>query len=327
MSNWRPHDLNNDVEKKRDVEHGERSTTEMRFMGRHLIAGIETGGTKLLARISDFTSGKVIAERRWETGTPAGAMRDLSEFLESEARVGQLVAVGLGAFGPLITNPSSPDCGLMLATTKPGWTGANLRADLESRLGVPVIVDSDVNAAAIAEQAIGAGERLPSVAYVTVGTGIGCGLAINGQSMMGVTHPEGGHLPIIRRPDDDVPSVCRFHENCAEGLVSGPALKLRLGKGRALSHDLALIELVADYLGQLGASLVLAWSPHRIVWGGGAIAETSLMPKIEAALRSTLNGYGVGPAVESAGYCVPAALKDAGLEGALLMARQHALAT
>lgn len=295
-------------------------------MGRHLIAGIETGGTKILARILDLASGDVIAGGRWETGSSAMALRDLTEFLESEARVGQLVAIGMAAFGPLMTNPSSPDCGLMLATTKPGWTGSNLRSDLESRFGVPVIVDSDVNAAAIAEQAIGAGEQLPSVAYVTVGTGIGCGLAINGKSMMGVMHPEGGHLPIIRRSDDDIPSVCRFHENCAEGLVSGPALNRRLGEGRALSDDPGLIELVADYLGQLGASLVLAWSPYRIVWGGGAIADTSLMPRIEMAIRASLNGYGVGPAVESAGYCVSAALRDAGLEGALIMARQRALA-
>ena len=326
MSNWRAHDLHNDVENWSGVEHGVRATTEMSVMSSQLIAGIETGGTKLLARIVDLASGEVVAEGRWETSSATAAMRDLSEFLESEGGVGQLVAIGMAAFGPLMTNPSSPDCGLMLATTKPGWTGANLRADLESRLGVPVVVDSDVNAAAIAEQAIGAGERLPSVAYVTVGTGIGCGLAINGKSMMGVMHPEGGHLPIIRRSDDDVPSVCRFHESCAEGLVSGPALNRRLGEGRALSDDPALIELVAGYLGQLGASLVLAWSPHRIVWGGGAIAETSLMPRIEGAIRAALNGYGVGPAVESAGFCVPAALKDAGLEGALLMARQRALA-
>ena len=64
-----------------------------------------------------------------------------------------------------------------------------------------------------------------------------------------------------------MPSVCQFHDNCAEGLVSGPALRQRLGEGRKLSDDPLVQELVVQYLGQLAASLVLVWSPHRIVWG------------------------------------------------------------
>ncbi len=293
-------------------------------MGRQLIAGIETGGTKLLARIVDL-NGEVVADGRWATSTSAAGLAELAEFLEAEAGDGQLAAIGIAAFGPLLTDPSSPDYGLMLSTTKPGWSGSNLRADIEARLDVPVVVDSDVNAAAIAEQAMGAGEGLPSVAYVTVGTGIGAGLAINGKSLTGVMHPEGGHLPIIRHPGDEMPSVCRFHENCAEGLVSGPALKRRLGEGISLSDDPKVQETVVHYLGQLAASLVFAWSPHRIVWGGGAIADAQLSPRIEEEMRAAINGYGVGPAVERPGFCVPAALKDAGLEGALIMARQRAL--
>jgi fructokinase len=294
-------------------------------MSNRLIAGIETGGTKLLARICEAGGKKMVAEGRWATSSPDAAFRNLFEFLESHSGNGRLAAIGMAAFGPVMVDPASPDYGRVLATTKPGWSGANLRADLEARLGVPVVVDSDVNAAAVAEQAIGAGEGLPSVAYVTVGTGIGAGLAIDGRSLMGVIHPEAGHLPVIRRPDDDQPSVCRFHPDCAEGLVSGMALRKRLGEGRKLSDDPAVMELAAEYLGQLGASLVLAWSPHRIVWGGGAISEASVVPSIEAALRSALKGYGVGAAVESPGFCAPAALKDAGLEGALMMARRRAL--
>jgi fructokinase len=293
-------------------------------MGSQLIAGIETGGTKLLARITDL-NGDVVADGRWATSTSDAALCELAGFLDAGAGDGRLAAIGIAAFGPLITDPASPDYGSILTTTKPGWSGANLTADIKARFGVPVVVDSDVNAAAIAEQAIGAGEGLPSVAYVTVGTGIGSGLAINGKSLIGVMHPEGGHLSIIRRPGDEMPSVCPFHEHCAEGLVSGPALMRRLGEGKKLSEDPSVLELVAQYLGQLAASLVLAWSPHRIVWGGGAIAQASLTPAIEAALREFINGYGVGPAVGRSGFCVPAALEDAGLEGALMMARQLAL--
>jgi fructokinase len=70
--------------------------------------------------------------------------------------------------------------------------------------------------------------------------------------------------------------------------------------------------------------LVLCWSPHRIVWGGGAISEAGLAPRIGEAMRAAFNGYGVGPAVDESSFCVPAALKDAGLEGALVMARRQA---
>jgi len=292
-------------------------------MGRHLIAGIETGGTKILARIADL-DGKVVADGRWATSTAKAALGELAAFLEAEAEIEKLAAIGLAAFGPLITDRTSPDYGLMLSTPKPGWSSSNLRTELESRFGVPVDVDSDVNAAAIAEQAKGAGVGHPTVAYVTVGTGIGAGLAIEGMSLKGVMHPEGGHLPLIRRPGDELPSVCHFHESCAEGLVSGPALNRRLGEGRKLSDEPELAELAAHYLGQLAASLVLAWSPHRIVWGGGAISEIRLIPMIEDAMRESLNGYGVGHAVDGPGFCLPAALKDAGLEGALMMARRRA---
>jgi fructokinase len=292
-------------------------------MSRQLIAGIETGGTKVLARIADL-NGAVVADGRWATSTSDAALQELTDFLTAAGRDGQLAAIGVAAFGPMITDPAATNYGLMLSTPKPGWEGSNLRADLEARIEVPVIVDSDVNAAAIAEQAIGAGKGLPSVAYVTVGTGIGAGLAINGKSLTGVMHPEGGHLPLIRQPGDVTPSTCPFHTNCAEGLVSGPALNSRLGEGKRLSDDPAVVDLAAQYLGQLAASLVLAWSPHVIVWGGGAIADVSLVPKIEEALRGTINGYGVGPAIECPGFCVPAALRDAGLEGALIMARDRA---
>ena len=115
-----------------------------------------------------------------------------------------------------------------------------------------------------------------------------------------------------------------FHRDCAEGLVSGPAVQERLGGRRELADDPQLIELVAFYLGQLAAALVLAWSPNRIVWGGGVIGAAPMMAAIEAAMRTSLGGYGTGPAVGRPGFCVPASLENSGLEGALLMAQEVA---
>jgi fructokinase len=291
-------------------------------MSRQLVAGIETGGTKILAKICSF-DGDIVAEGRWETGSAAEAASDLTLFLTRLPAESQLSGVGMAAFGPLIVDPCSPDFGTMLATTKPGWRGSNLRRVLAERLGIPVSVDTDVNAAAIAEQQLGAGRGLKSVAYVTVGTGIGCGLAIDGRSLKGALHSEAGHLSIIRLAGDDFSSVCSFHPHCAEGLASGPAIHRRLGgEGRELADDPATLELIADYLGQLGAALVMAWSPHRIVWGGGVVTGSQLVPHIERRLVAALGGYGVGPAVTETGFCAPAMLENAGLEGALLMARQ-----
>jgi fructokinase len=294
-------------------------------MSKRLIARIETGGTKLLARVSEIESGAVIGDERWTTTSPDAAADSILGFLQSASAGEGLVAIGIAAFGPLIIDPASSDYGRVLETSKPGWTGSNLRSAIEQHFHMPVAVDSDVNAAAIAEQAIGAGKNLQSVAYVTVGTGIGAGLALGGRSLKGALHPEAGHLPIIRRPGDKMPSVCPFHASCAEGLVSGPALRKRLGDGRDLAEDLELLDLVADYLGQLAAILVLAWAPHRIVWGGGAVASTPrIISEIEKSMRDALGGYGVGDAANQPGFCVAASLRNAGLEGAMIMARDLA---
>ena len=290
-------------------------------MNHQLIAAIETGGTKILARVCTV-DGEPIATGRWNTGTPDEALSDLFLFFDRLPTGSQLLGVGIAAFGPLIVDATSPDYGTMLATPKPGWSGSNLRRSLEVRLQVPVAVETDVNAAAIAEHLTGAGRGLASLAYVTVGTGIGCGLVIGGKTLKGALHPEAGHLPLIRLPGDDVPSVCSFHPNCAEGLVSGPAVRRRLMHGGQLADDPATIELVADYLGQLGAALVLAWSPHRIVWGGGVITAAEIVPRIEQRLAAALGGYGVGPAPTQPGFCSAATLENAGLDGAMLMARQ-----
>lgn len=288
------------------------------------MAAIETGGTKILAKLCSV-GGEILATGRWDTSSADRATSDLLQFLTDIPQDSRLAGVGMAAFGPLIVEPESPEYGTMLETTKPGWTGSNLRESLAAQLKVPVIVDTDVNAAAIAEQSLGAGEGLMSVAYVTVGTGIGCGLAIEGRSLKGALHSEAGHLPVIRLPGDDFPSICPFHRHCAEGLVSGPAVRARLGDGRDLADDPDSLDLVADYLGQLGASLVMAWSPHRIVWGGGVVTSSGLVPHIQHRLVAALGGYGAGPAVGRPGFCAPARLENAGLEGALLMALQLAV--
>lgn len=288
---------------------------------RPLVAGIETGGTKILARITEL-DGSIIAAERWPTGSADAAAEALAAFLTTSVPGGRsLGGVGIAAFGPIIIDPASKAYGEMLATPKPGWTGSNLRFRLQERLAVPVAVDSDVNAAAVAEQRLGAGEGLVSVAYVTVGTGIGAGLAQAGRGLHGALHPEAGHLRLVRQADDGIESVCPYHSDCAEGLASGPAVQRRLGGRQSLAEAPEVADLLTDYLAELARILVLTWSPHRIVWGGGVMGAMPMTEEIQHKLLAGLGGYGVGDAVHRPGFCAAARLEHAGLEGALLMAR------
>lgn len=289
-------------------------------MTHQVFAGIETGGTKILARMVDG-DGRVLAEGRWPTTTSDRALDDLAAFISRSVPAGHaLASIGIAAFGPLVRDERDSDYGRVLTTPKPGWSGSNLRAGLAARFGVRVDIDTDVNAAARAEWQQGAGRGVRSLAYVTVGTGIGGGLVVDGRPLQGALHPEIGHIRVGRSSRDPAQSVCPFHEDCVEGLASGPAIARRLKANQVLADDAEVFALVADYLGELAATLVLAWSPERIVWGGGVMTARLLDP-LRGALSRVLAGYGVGEAVRAPDFCVTAALDHAGLEGALLLAR------
>jgi fructokinase len=128
-----------------------------------------------------------------------------------------------------------------------------------------------------------------------------------------------------RRAGDDASSTCSFHAHCAEGLASGTAIARRLGKSGTLAEAPELAALVGAYLGDLAAMLVLAWAPHRIVFGGGVMATPGLRARIAAGMHETLGGY--RPAVaQGADYLAAPHFADSGLEGALLLARAAAAA-
>jgi fructokinase len=167
-------------------------------MSQPVFFAVETGGTKIVWRIVD-AAGVVLDEGRFATGRPEAAV----EALVAAAAERPVAGLGVASFGPLVVDPASPQRGLMLATPKPGWTGFNLSRTLADRLGAPFAVDTDVNAAAVAEARLGAGRGARAVAYVTVGTGIGGGLCADGRTLKGALHPEIGHL-FVRRVEGDV---------------------------------------------------------------------------------------------------------------------------
>lgn len=283
-----------------------------------LFAGIELGGTKILCRVVD-EYGVALGARRFATSTPAQAVDDVCAAVEAIAGGSEIVGVGIASFGPIVVDPVASEYGRLLPTPKPGWSGFNLNAAFGARLGAPIAIDTDVNAAALAEQRLGAGRGLGAVAYITVGTGIGGGLATREGVLKGSLHPEIGHMRLRRRAGDLHPSTCPFHDDCAEGLAAGPAVAKRLVGARTLADSPEAQALVAGYLGDLLAMLVLAWSPHRIVLGGGVTGTAGLLARIDEALRAALSGY--GPEIPE-DFVVPPHFADAGLEGALIMARE-----
>ena len=286
-----------------------------------LVGGIELGGTKIrVAR--GRQDGRIEDSETFATGSPEASFAHILDFFGNGPPI---AAVGVGAFGPVAIRRNDPDYGRLRGTPKPGWRDFDLVAAI-SALRVPVALDTDVNAAGRGEAALGALAELDSGIYLTVGTGIGGALLTHGQPLPGASHAEMGHVPLVRARGDDFASVCPWHESCAEGLASGPAIERRFGADLgALPDDHVGHALIAGYLGQLLAGLVLVAAPRRIAIGGGVSKAPGLHDRTHAALLAGLNGYGLYPEAGRRGFVVPPALgDDAGLAGALLMAGAEA---
>ncbi|MPS70459.1 ROK family protein [Novosphingobium aerophilum] len=254
-----------------------------------LFAAIEAGGTKFVCGIGS-SKGSLRTEVI-PTTDPAETLSRVEAFLDAAiAEFGPIAAIGIGSFGPLDLDPASPGHGRILATPKPGWEGTDMPARLRARFGVPVGIDTDVNAAAFAEMRL---HGVDNLAYVTVGTGIGAGIVVQGRTMRGLGHPECGHIAVARHPAHaDFAGICPYHGDCLEGMASGPALQAAWGASAShLPEDHPAWDAQADYLGQLCVTLILTVAPQRIVLGGGVMNRPFLLERVRAATLRRLNGY------------------------------------
>lgn len=287
-----------------------------------LFGGIEAGGTKINLAVGRGP-GDIRAELRLPTATPDMTIPAMLRFFEqAQADHGALAAIGIATFGPAVIARGDPNWGHLADTTKPGWSRLDFAGPFARAFGVPVAFDTDVDGAALAEFLWGATQSCDTSVYLTVGTGIGGGAIIGGRVQHGLVHPEIGHMPARRHPDDEPAGICPFHGDCFEGLVSGPAILRRYGAQLdELPPEHPAHALVIDYLGQLCATLVLALSPQRIVIGGGVMNAGGLHAPIAARMREWLVGFVRHPALERDDYVVPPTLGDrAGVLGALALA-------
>ncbi len=283
---------------------------------------IEAGGTKFVCGVGSTPDDLELAA--FPTQSPDVTMKVVLEFFRERAG-SELSAVGIGSFGPVDLRPDSPTFGYITSTPKAGWQQYDLAGTVGRALEVPVGFDTDVNAAAAGEARWGAGRGIANFIYLTVGTGIGGGAIVNGEVIHGMLHPEMGHIRVPHDlATDPYPGGCPYHQDCLEGLASGPAMRARWGKpAQDLSVDHAAWKLEARYLALGLATWVCTLSPERIVLGGGVMQQEQLFPMIRRDLTLLLNGYIRASAVleEIDQYVVPPQLgKRAGVLGAMVLA-------
>ena len=160
-----------------------------------LYGGIEAGGTKFVCVVASGP-GKVVDEIRFMTTTPEQTLGKTIQFFQPFVDSARVSAIGVGAFGPLDLNPKSPTYGFITSTPKPGWSNADVLGMLQRALRLNVALDTDVNVAGLGEYKWGASKGCDPSLYLTIGTGIGGGYIKDGKSLIGMLHPEMGHLRI-----------------------------------------------------------------------------------------------------------------------------------
>ncbi|MBS0388137.1 MAG: ROK family protein [Proteobacteria bacterium] len=274
--------------------------------GTSATGAVDIGGTKIAVGAID-ASGRVLG--RADTPTSAGdgfdaAMTRIEEMLR---QVSASAGIRLGGIGIGCTGPVDPLSGTIGEVEfLPGWNGANPVAKLADRFGVDVAMENDADAAALGELQWGAGRGRRHLICVTIGTGIGGGIVLNGALYRGVggAHPEIGHHVI----DDSGPQCYCGARGCWEVLASGPAIAAharaalpaddpqrmtltaaelcaRARRGDALAQ--AEVARAGRYLGIGIANLISLYTPDAIVLSGSVMESADLfMPAIRAIVRS-----------------------------------------
>lgn len=259
------------------------------------VLAIDIGGTKLAAGVVD-TDGRMLARGEVPTlateglepvlGRIVGLGRELLARPEV-ARV-RVQRIGVGCAGPVDLK-----AGLVFQPPNlPGWTRVPLTDHLQRALGLPTVLENDANAAALGEFRYGAGKGARSIVYMTVSTGIGGGIILDGKVWHGVKDAAGeiGHITVC----PDGPLCGCGNRGCLEAMSSGPSIARRareiVASGRqtrlsaipmpaaadvvrlAQEGDAAAVEVWANavrYLGIGVAAVITFLAPERVVIGGG----------------------------------------------------------
>ena len=285
-------------------------------MSNPLLGGIEAGGTKFVLAVAEDPV-RILASHTIPTLSPRETLAQALAWFDAQ---GPVQSVGIASFGPVELDRSSERWGHIGTTPKRGWSGFDLAGTMARHTGAPVAIQTDVNGAALAEFELGAGRGARSLAYVTVGTGIGGGFVIDGRIVHGAGHPELGHIYPRRSQDDTCfTGHCPFHGDCLEGLASGPAIQARWGQSLSeLAPDHPAHGIVAHQLAQMCHTVFASMAVETIVLGGGVMQTPGLLERVVARSRELDAGY--LPHGEKRRILAPHLGGASGITGALMLA-------
>jgi fructokinase len=294
-----------------------------------LFGGIEAGGTKFVCLVGTDPE-HIIEEKRIPTTSPTETIARVLEFFAPYAGRGELAALGIASFGPVDLNRASPTYGSITTTPKPGWSHVDLCGLIKQGLNIPLAFDTDVNAAAFGELYWTVDNQdLDPLLYMTIGTGIGVGVIVNGLPLHGLVHAEAGHFALPHDlHKDPFPGVCPYHGDCLEGLASGPAMRARWSQNAEnLPDEHPGWNLEAGYIALALVNLIYAYSPRRIVLGGGVPQHPGLHQVVRRKVQALINGYVHSPMISDRideYILAPTLGSRSGVLGAIAMAiREH----
>jgi len=298
---------------------------KMRASPEALILGIDLGGTKILTAVTD-AQGRMLSYDRRVTPAAKGRGAVIKSLLKSGRRAldqADIAASALDAIGVATAGLSNPETGILFTSPNlTGWRDVPLRDIIEKEFSKKTFLINDANAAALGELYFGAGRGANDFIYITISTGIGGGIIINGKLYAGSIGVAGevGHMTI----DDNGPLCNCGNRGCWETLASGTALAKEarhqikegaktsildyadgdvekvtaeaIDKAAQAGDNLAkeLIIRTGYYLGVGLANLINIFNPERIVIGGGlaSIGDMLLEPAFkEAGQRAFKQAY------------------------------------
>jgi len=277
-----------------------------------LFGGVELGGTKCVLAVAkspiDILHRTIIS-----TGNPQKTLQSIFDFFSGY----ELDRIGIGTFGPVILDSKSKNYGLLISESKKGWKGINLFKEFSSNSKARINIDTDVNAAAIGEYNYGAGQSCQALIYITIGTGIGGGVLVDGKPYTGNLHLEMGHIQVPN--PDNFEGVCRIHGDCWEGLASGPSIEARWGVSPLeLPESHQAWEKEAELLASGIVSIIANHSPDRVILGGGVMKQKHLFSMIRSKVSEIWNDF--TPLASPSELIVEPGLgSDSGIIGALVL--------
>lgn len=280
-----------------------------------ILGALEAGGTKMVCAIGN-EQGKIYKRISSATETPDKTLPAIIRFFREQG----VEALGIGCFGPIDLKRTSPTYGYITTTPKQAWKNCDIVGIFKKELEIPIGFDTDVNGSALGEATWGAAQGLENSIYITIGTGIGAGIIVNGKLLHGMLHPEAGHILLKPHEHDYYKGRCPFHKICFEGLAAGPAIEERWGKkGIELTENREVWELEAYYIGQALVNYIVMLSPQKIILGGGVMHQEQLIPLVQKEVKRQLNGYIMTKELEDMNHYIvlPSLNDNQGIMGAL----------